>query len=147
MTELIIKNILPTTRIALFKGSGNRDYTDEDIVFHNYCVYEEKFKLDPGSYAVRTIHKETFFEHVDIELKDDDTVVIELENSIDPTSRTIGDIDLANYFIEEYTEKSENIMINEEVLNDNLKTTLQELYNTIRKKYELPIEVEFKVNL
>ena len=93
---------------------------------------------------MRSIHKETFFEHVDIDLKDD--VIIELENSIDPTSRTISDIDLANYFIEEYTEKSENIMINEE-LNDDLKTSLNELYNTIRKKYDLPTEKEFKVNL
>lgn len=146
MPKLTIKNILPTTRVALFKGSGNRDYTDDDIVFHNFCVYEEKFELEPGSYAIRTIHKETFFEHVDIELKDDTDTTIELENSIDPTSRTVNDIDLANDFIEEYTERSGNIMTNEK-LNDDLKTILNELYNTVREKYELPTEKEFKINL
>mgnify|MGYP003630267933 CR=1 FL=1 len=145
MSQLIIKNILPTTRIALFKGTGNREYSNEEILFHNYCVYEKKFELEPGEYAVRTIHKETFFEHVDLDLTDD--ITIELENSIDPTSRTITDIDSANYFIEEYTEESENIMVNENSLNDDLKTTLNELYNTIRKKYDLPTEKEFKVNL
>ena len=73
MAKLIIKNIVPTTRIALFKGNGNRDYTDDDIVFHNYCTFEKSFDLEPGEYAMRTIHKEMFFEHIDINISDIDT--------------------------------------------------------------------------
>ena len=48
--KLKIKNIVPDTRIAVFKGSGNRDFTDEDIMFHDICLNEKELKLKKGDY-------------------------------------------------------------------------------------------------
>lgn len=120
---LKIKNIVPNTRIAVFKGSGNRDYTDDDIMFHDECIFEKELELNKGDYFIRTIHKEFFFENIDVDLNEEDQVIT-LKNRIDPSS--VDNLENHRFFISEYLEKS-----------NNDQSDLIGLYKSLRKKYKV----------
>lgn len=119
---LKITNIVPNTRVAVFKGSGNRDYTDEDIMFHGECLFEKSLDLEKGDYFIRTIHKEFFFENIDVDLKEDQ--IVPLKNRIDPSS--VDNLENHRFFMSEYLEKS-----------NNDQSDLNGLYESLRKKYKV----------
>ena len=120
---LKIKNIVPNTRLAVFKGSGNRDYTDEDIMFHDECLFEKELELKKGDYFIRTMHKEFFFENIDVDLNKEDQIIT-LKNRIDPSS--VDNLENHRFFISEYLEKS-----------NNDQSDLLGLYESLRTKYRV----------
>lgn len=116
--KLKISNILPTTRIAVFRGSGkSSNFEDADIVFHDFCLYQKTLDIPEGEYAIRTIHKDMMFEHIDVTLDKD--VTIWIKNTIDPTS--VNNYENYKQFINEYQNFTDKYIM-ENKINLNMDT-------------------------
>jgi len=142
MPNLKIVNVLPNTRVAVFKGSGNRNYTDEDIIFLNeHHVYQINLNnLPEGDYFVRTIHREYIFENIDVDLSEDR--IVRIKNKIDPNS--VSSVEHTKYLLEDYIEVADSIvgksgadLNSDNPISESLSKELITEYLRIRDKFHL----------
>jgi hypothetical protein len=143
MANLKITNIYPNTRIALFKGTGSgTNFTDDDIIFHDMCVFQKNFELPKGEYCIRTIHKDMFFEHIDIDLVNEEEQVLTLKNKVDPSAKSVINYEGALLGYGMYRTKSKELVKERgidldqlEPINEELEKDLLVLLGQVKDEY------------